>query len=153
MSQPRYQEVPTDTIPLVETDGVSVRVVAGAYGDEVGPVTEIAAQPLYMDVTLEPYASFKLPVSEGHSAFAYVIEGGGSFAEGTFVEAVKMVVFEDGDSVHIEAGSDSHVRFILVAGAPFNEPIVPYGPFVMNTEEEIRQALADLRNGTFVQER
>jgi redox-sensitive bicupin YhaK (pirin superfamily) len=55
--------------------------------------------------------------------------------------------------VDIEAGSDSHVRFILVAGAPFNEPIVPYGPFVMNTEEEIRQALADLRNGTFVQER
>lgn len=152
MSQPRYQEVPTDTIPVVEVDGVNVRVVAGAYGDEVGPVTEIAAQPLYMDVTLEPEASFKLPVSEGHSAFAYVLEGGGSFAEDEFVEAVKMVVFEDGDSVHIEAGSDVHVRFILVAGAPFNEPIVPYGPFVMNTEEEIRQALADLRNGTFVQD-
>lgn len=152
MSQPRYQEVPTDTIPVVEVDGVSVRVVAGAYGDEVGPVTEIAAQPLYMDVTLEPDASFKLPVSEGHSAFAYVLEGGGSFAEDEFVEAVKMVVFEDGDSVHIEASSDLLVRFILVAGAPFNEPIVPYGPFVMNTEEEIRQALADLRNGTFVQD-
>jgi redox-sensitive bicupin YhaK (pirin superfamily) len=153
MSLPRYQEVPTDTIPMVETDGVKVRVVAGAYGDEVGPVTEIAAQPLYMDVTLEPDASFELPVSEGHSAFAYVLEGGGLFGEGEFVEAVKMVVFEDGDSVHIEAGPDSHLRFILVAGAPFNEPIVPYGPFVMNTEEEIRQALADLRNGTFVQDR
>jgi len=152
MSQPRYQEVPTDTIPIVEEDGVSVRVVAGAYGDEVGPVTEIAAQPLYMDVTLEPETSFRLPVSEGHSAFAYVLEGGGSFTENEFVEAVKMVVFEDGDSVHIEASSDLHVRFILVAGAPFNEPIVPYGPFVMNTEEEIRQALADLRNGTFVQD-
>ena len=151
MSQPRYQEVPTDTIPMVETDGVSVRLVAGEFDGNKGPVTEIAAQPLYMDVTLEPDASFELPVSEGHSAFAYVLEGGGLFGEGEFVEAVKMVVFEDGDSVHIEAGSDSHVRFILVAGAPFNEPIVPYGPFVMNTEEEIRQALADLRNGTFVQ--
>ena len=152
MSQPRYQEVPTDTIPLVETDGVRVRVVAGAYGDEVGPVTEITARPLYMDVTLEPEVSFDLPISEGHSAFAYVLEGGGSFAEGAFVEAVKMVVFEDGDSVQIEAGPNLPVRFILVAGAPFNEPIVPYGPFVMNTEEEIRQALADLRNGTFVQD-
>jgi hypothetical protein len=151
MSQPRYQEVPTDTIPMVETDGVSVRLVAGEFDGKKGPVTEIAAQPLYMDVTLEPDASFELPVSEGHSAFAYVLEGGGLFGEGEFVEAVKMVVFEEGDSVHIEAGSDSHVRFILVAGAPFNEPIVPYGPFVMNTEEEIRQALADLRNGTFVQ--
>ena len=151
MSQPRYQEVPTDTIPMVETDGVSVRLVAGEFDGNKGPVTEIAAQPLYMDVTLEPDASFELPVSEGHSAFAYVLEGGGLFGEGEFVEAVKMVVFEEGDSVHIEAGSDSHVRFILVAGAPFNEPIVPYGPFVMNTEEEIRQALADLRNGTFVQ--
>ena len=152
MSQPRYQEVPTDTIPLVETDGVRVRVVAGAYVDEVGPVTEIAAQPLYMDVRLEPAVLFELPVSEGHSAFAYVLEGGGSFAEGAYVEAVKMVVFEDGDSVQIEAGPKLPVRFILVAGAPFNEPIVPYGPFVMNTEEEIRQALADLRNGTFVQD-
>jgi hypothetical protein len=128
-----------------------VRLVAGEFDGKKGPVTEIAAQPLYMDVTLEPDASFELPVSEGHSAFAYVLEGGGLFGEGEFVEAVKMVVFEEGDSVHIEAGSDSHVRFILVAGAPFNEPIVPYGPFVMNTEEEIRQALADLRNGTFVQ--
>ena len=152
MSQPRYQEVPTDTIPIVETDGVKVRLVAGAYGDEAGPVTEIAAKPLYMDVTLEPDALFELSVPEGHSAFAYVLEGGGLFGEGEFVKAVKMVVFEDGDSVHIEAGPDSHLRFILVAGAPFNEPIVPYGPFVMNTEEEIRQALADLRNGTFVQE-
>ena len=155
MSQPRYQEVPADTIPVVEKEGVKVRVVAGAYGDEVGPVTEIAAQPLYMDVTIEPDASFELPITEGHTAFAYVLEGEGKFGiaeDGEFVEAVKMVVFSDGDAIHIEAESESHVRFILIAGAPFNEPIVPYGPFVMNTEEEIRQALADLRNGTFVQD-
>ena len=155
MSQPRYQEVPADTIPVVEKEGVKVRVVAGAYGDEVGPVTEIAAQPLYIDVTMEPDASFELPITEGHTAFAYVLEGEGKFGiaeDGEFVEAVKMVVFSDGDAIHIEAESESHVRFILIAGAPFNEPIVPYGPFVMNTEEEIRQALADLRNGTFVQD-
>lgn len=155
MSQPRYQEVPTDTIPAVEKDGVKVRVVAGAYGDEVGPVTEITAQPLYMDVTLEPEASFELPITEGHTAFAYVLDGEGKFGigeDGEFVEAVKMVVFSDGDAIYVEAEPESHVRFILIAGAPFNEPIVPYGPFVMNTEEEIRQALADLRNGTFVQD-
>ncbi len=155
MSRPRYQEILMDTIPVIETDGVSVRLVAGEFDGKKGPVTEIAAQPLYMDVTLDPEASFDLPVSEGHSAFAYVLEGEGVFGddeEGTIVEAVKMVVFEGGESVHIEAGPDSHVRFLLVSGAPFNEPIVPYGPFVMNTEEEIRQALADLRNGTFVQD-
>jgi hypothetical protein len=155
MSQPRYQEVPTDTIPLVETDGVSVRVIAGAYGDEVGPVTEIAAQPLYMDVTLDNGASFELPVLEGHTAFAYVLEGNGIFGigeDGESVEAVKMVVFTDGNSIHIDAGLGSSVRFMLIAGAPINEPIVPYGPFVMNTEEEIRQALTDLRNGTFVKD-
>jgi redox-sensitive bicupin YhaK (pirin superfamily) len=155
LSKPRYQEVATDTIPMVESNGVSVRVVAGSYGGRRGPVTEIAVQPLYMDVTLDNGASFELPVPEGHTAFAYVLEGNGIFGigeDGESVEAVKMVVFTDGNSIHIDAGLGSSVRFMLIAGAPINEPIVPYGPFVMNTEEEIRQALTDLRNGTFVKD-
>jgi hypothetical protein len=155
LSKPRYQEVATDTIPMVESNGVSVRVVAGSYGGRKGPVTEIAVQPLYMDVTLDNGASFELPVPEGHTAVAYVLEGNGIFGigeDGESVEAVKMVVFTDGNSIHIDAGLGSSVRFMLIAGAPINEPIVPYGPFVMNTEEEIRQALTDLRNGTFVKD-
>jgi redox-sensitive bicupin YhaK (pirin superfamily) len=156
MGQPRYQEVTADSIPTVEMDGVKVRVVAGEYGGVQGPVTQIAAKPLYMDVTLEPGTVFILPVPEGHTAVAYLFEGEGYFGgdgqeQGEFVEAVSMAVFGDGDRVQVQGGADSPARFMLIAGAPFEEPIVPYGPFVMNTREEIRQALADLRNGTFVE--
>jgi redox-sensitive bicupin YhaK (pirin superfamily) len=156
MSQPRYQEVSAANIPAVERDGVKMRVVAGEYDGIRGPVTEIAAKPLYMDVTLEPGVEFSLPVPLGHTVIAYIFEGEGLFGmdgdgQGEFIQAVRMAVFEDGDQVRAQAGPDASVRFMLMAGAPFNEPIVPYGPFVMNTEEEIRQALQDLRNGTFVQ--
>jgi len=157
MSPPRYQEVETDTIPTVISDGVSVRLVAGEYGGAHGPVTEIAAQPLYMDVSLEPGAAFQVPVPTNHTAVAYVFEGAGSFGTddgsegGEDVEAVKLVVFGEGEQIGVKAGDETMVRFMLMAGAPFHEPIVPYGPFVMNTEEEIRRALSDLRNGTFVE--
>jgi redox-sensitive bicupin YhaK (pirin superfamily) len=157
MRRPRYQEVNGASIPTVERDGLRIRLVAGEYEGIVGPVGEIAAKPIYMDVTLEPGVEFQLPVLEGHSVVAYLFEGGGQFGlddagEGEFVEAVRMVVFEDGDHIRVRAATDSTARFMLIVGAPFNEPIFPYGPFVMNTREEIQQALADLRNGTFVQE-
>ena len=156
MSQPRYQEVTADTIPQVVEADVKVRVVAGEYKGVRGPVTEIAAQPIYMDITLEPGANFFLPVANEHFAVAYVFEGEGLFGvdddgQGEFVEAVKMVVFDEGDLIGIQAGLAASLRFMLMAGAPFREPIAPYGPFVMNTQEEIRQAFEDLRNGTFVQ--
>jgi redox-sensitive bicupin YhaK (pirin superfamily) len=156
MSQPRYQEVNADSIPIVEKDGVKARVVAGEYAGIKGPVTEIAARPLYMDITLEPGIEFYLPVPEGHSTVAYLFEGSGVFGldgkdQGESVEAVRMVVFEDGDHIRVRAAADSSARFMLMAGGPFKEPIAPYGPFVMNTPQEIQQALADLRNGTFVQ--
>jgi len=156
MSRPRYQEVIASSIPTVEKDGVKVRVVAGEYGGVQGPVTEIAAKPLYMDVTLDPGTVFTLPVPEGHTAVAYLFEGTGFFGgdgqeQGEFVEGGSMVVFGDGDRVQVQGGTDSAARFMLIAGAPFKEAIVPYGPFVMNTQEEIMQALADLRNGTFVE--
>jgi redox-sensitive bicupin YhaK (pirin superfamily) len=157
MSEPRYQEVVSSTIPSTEMDGARVRVVAGEYGGVKGPVTEIAAQPLYMDVALEPSIEFKLPVPEGHSAVAYLFEGKGVFGmdddgQGEMVEAVRMVIFGDGDHLRIQAAEDSQAHFVLIAGAPFGEPIVPYGPFVMNTEDEILTALDELKNGTFIKD-
>ncbi len=157
MCPPRYQEVNASAIPTVEKAGVKVRVVAGEYEGIQGPVTEIAAQPLYMEVTLEPGAEMCLPTSEEHRVVAYLFDGEGLFGldgdgQGESVTAVRMVVFEDGDHVRIRAGAGARARFMLMAGAPFHEPIFPYGPFVMNTPEEIQQALADLRNGTFVQD-
>ncbi len=156
MRAPRYQEVTSDTIPSAASageNGSKVRVVAGQYDGVSGPVTEIAAHPLYMDVTLKAGEDFSLPVPMGHTVVAYVFEGRGLFGDGVdqIVEAVRMVTFGEGDLVLARAAPNSHVRFMLMAGAPFGEPIVPYGPFVMNTEAEIMQAMTDLRNGTFVQ--
>lgn len=148
MSQPRYQEVAGDTIPVVEKDGVSIRLVAGELDGVRGPVTEIAAAPLYMDVKLAPGSRFSLSIPAGHTALAYVFEGVGEFADQP-VEAVSMVVFQD-DGDQIEVKSEAGVRFMLIAGAPFKEPIVPYGPFVMNTREEIEETIRELRNGTFI---
>ena len=148
MSQPRYQEVAASAIPVVEKDGVTIRLVAGEFDGVRGPVTEIAASPLYMDVKLAPGSSFIYPVPSGHTTLAYVFEGTGEFG-GQVVESVSMVVFND-DGDQIEVMSESGVQFMLISGAPFKEPIVPYGPFVMNTVEEIQQAIQDLRNGTFV---
>jgi hypothetical protein len=157
MSHPRYQEVTADTIPTVAQDGASVRVVAGEFAGVRGPVTEIAARPLYMDITLEATAEIDLPVPPVHTAVAYLFAGAGLFGldeagRGEEVEAACMIVFGEGDHVRIQASPASAARFIWMAGGPFNEPIVPYGPFVMNSREEIMQALADLRNGTFVQD-
>jgi redox-sensitive bicupin YhaK (pirin superfamily) len=156
MGQPRYQEVNSKTIPMVERDGVKARVVAGKYSGVKGPVTEIAAQPLYMDVTLDPEVTFHLPVPGRHSIYAYLFEGEAAFDNdddkiGELVEAVSMVVFGHGESIHVQTSPESNARFLLMAGAPIKEPIVPYGPFVMNTQEEIQQAFSDLQNGTFVE--
>jgi len=150
MGEPRYQEVSADTIPSVKKDGVTVRLVAGEVDGISGPVTEIAASPLYMDAKLAPASKFSIPVPEGHTALAYVFEGRGLFgAECEPVEAVRMAVFGEGDRIEVETENEA-VRFMLIAGGPFREPIVPYGPFVMNTVEEIQQTLAELRNGTFI---
>ena len=157
MSQPRYQEVKEADIPTVHNNGTAVRIVAGEYQGVQGPVGQIAARPLYMDVTLQPQTSFIQPVPLGHTAVAYIFEGAGIFGldqnneNGTAVQADTMVIFDDGDEIRVTAAADNHLRFMFMAGGPFHEPIVPYGPFVMNTPQEIQQALEDLRNGTFVQ--
>ena len=148
MSQPRYQEVGMGNIPVIEKDGATIRLVAGEIDNVRGPVTEIAAAPLYMDVKLAPGSRFVYPVPSGHTALAYVFHGTGEFG-GNAVESVSMVVFKD-DGDQIEVKTDAGVQFMLIAGAPFKEPIVPYGPFVMNTREEIQQTLEELRNGTFI---
>jgi redox-sensitive bicupin YhaK (pirin superfamily) len=156
MGQPRYQEVKDTDIPTIQNNGTAVRLVAGQFEGVQGPVGQIAARPLYMDITLQPGTTFNQPVPAGHTAVAYIFEGAGLFGldqnneGGETVEAVRMVIFNDGDHIRVQAVPDSPLRFMFIAGAPFHEPIVPYGPFVMNTPQEIQQARADLRNGTFV---
>lgn len=156
MSQPRYQEVAANTIPVVEKDGVKIRLVAGDLDGVRGPVTEISAAPLYMDVKLAPGSRFSLPIPSGHTTLAYVFEGTGEFGGDPSagsgqvpVESVSMIVFND-DGDQVEVKSEAGVRFMLIAGAPFKEPIFPYGPFVMNTKEEIEETIRELRNGTFI---
>ncbi len=132
-----------------------MRIVAGEFGGVLGPVRDIAAQPLYMDVTLQPGAQFDLPLPEMHTAVLYLFEGKVSLEQDTEalsapVEAVRLLVLGQGDHMRLHSVGQGPARFMLMAGAPYGEPIVPYGPFVMNTEEEIRQALSDLKSGTFV---
>jgi quercetin 2,3-dioxygenase len=152
MTKPRYQEILSAAIPEVRRDdGTLVRVIAGAVGDVRGPVTDIFADPEYLDVALPEHAGFEQPVTRGHNAFAYVFAGGGTFGDGAAaLSSPKLIVLGDGDVVRAQAGADG-LHFLLVSGAPLGEPIARYGPFVMNTREEILQALADLRDGTFVQ--
>jgi hypothetical protein len=163
MDRPRYQEVPAARIPEVDReDGVHARIVVGELDGVSGPVTEIAAEPSYIDVTVPAGGTFVEPVPHGHTAFAYVFRGAGRFGaaavcaaggeqggDGELVPRPRLVIFADGDLVMARAG-DEPLRFLLVSGAPLGEPIARYGPFVMNTRAEIEQALRDLRDGTFV---
>lgn len=148
MSAPRYQEVTASTIPTYEKDGIKIRVVAGTVNGVNGPVEDIAASPLYMDVELASASEWHFPIPNGHTALAYVFDGEGVFS-GETVNAIRLIKFSDGDHITVKTEND-YVRFMLIAGAPFKEPIVPYGPFVMNTLEEIQETLKELRNGTFI---
>ncbi len=155
LTKPRYQEVAAKQIPEVgRENGVHMRVIAGSVDGVRGAVKEIAADPTYLDVSVPADAVFKQAVPRGHTAFAYVYEGEGQFgvntkSAGTNVRGPKLVVFTDGDTVEIGA-APADVKFLLISGQPLHEPVARYGPFVMNTAEEIQQALMDLRNGTFV---
>ncbi len=155
LSKPRYQEIAAKHIPEIkQANGVRIRVIAGSVDGVQGAVKEIAANPTYLDVCVPADAVFSQTIPRGHTAFAYVYDGEGQFgvgadAAGTHVKAQKLVVFSDGDRVEIRA-AQTGVRFLLISGKPLGEPVARYGPFVMNTPEEIQQALLDLRNGTFV---
>ena len=155
MTKPRYQDIISNQIPEVtREDGVKIRVIAGEVDGVRGAISEIFADPAYLDVSIPAKGSFSHPVEKEHTAFAYVFEGRGFFgsdenAQQSSVSQPGLVVFDEGD--YIQAGAANEpVRFLLISGKPLNEPIARYGPFVMNTQEEIQQALKDLKNGTFV---
>ena len=155
MTRPRYQDVRAAEIPeLKKEGGAGVRVITGTVDGVSGPVSGIAANPIYLDVSVPAHASFLQPIERGHTAFAYVFEGEAKFAgggkeDGALVSHPRLVVFGDGDYVEVVTGKQP-VRFLLVSGKPLHEPVARYGPFVMNTEQDIQQTLLELRQGTFV---
>ena len=172
MTTPRYQDVKSGEIPEVtDDDGTVVRVVCGDFWGKSGPVEGVAANPRYLDVWVPPGRRKTLPVETNRHAFAYVFEGSGSFRDASRPKPVKtdlvgstggevleftgnrsLVLFDSGDEVTVQAG-DAGVRFLLVSGQPLKEPVAWRGPIVMNTEEELNQAWAELRNDTFIKDR
>ena len=170
MTTPRYQDVPAAEIPeVVEDDGTRVRIVCGDFGGKHGPVQGVAADPRYLDVFVPAGKRKTLPVEVERHAFAYVFEGSGVFRGaskpfGVLTEKAvddgevlireqtgnrSLVVFDRGDEVTVQAGEQG-IRFLLVSGKPIEEPVAWYGPIVMNTQAELQQAVAELRNGTFI---
>jgi redox-sensitive bicupin YhaK (pirin superfamily) len=169
MTAPRYQDVQGADIPEVtDDDGTRARIICGSFWGQNGPVDGIAADPRYIDIWVPPGRRKSLPVETSRNAFAYVFEGSGRFANasaprGLLHEAVdgtetvtwepagdrSLVVFDRGDEVVVQAGEEG-IRFLLVSGKPLEEPVAWYGPIVMNTQAEIQQAVAELRNGTFL---
>jgi redox-sensitive bicupin YhaK (pirin superfamily) len=155
MTAPRYQNIASEQIPEISReDGVKIRLIAGEVDGIHGPVGDIFADPTYMDVSIPADGSFSYPIERGHTVFAYVFEGEGLFGtdgrhKGETVTRPRLVVLSDTGFFEARAAA-SHVRFLLISGKPLKEPIARYGPFVMNTQDEIQQALRDLKKGTFV---
>jgi redox-sensitive bicupin YhaK (pirin superfamily) len=144
MMPPRYQDIPPEAVPEVTFAGGMVRVIAGEFGGVTGPVAGIVTTPLYLDVRLDGEEALEAKVPAGHHAFLYVYEGALSVA-GRLMERGQLAVLDDGEAVRLEGRG----RAILVAARPLAEPVARYGPFVMNTQEEIHQAFADYRAGRF----
>jgi len=155
IAKPRYQDIRSAEIPEIKKEGaVRIRVITGTVDGVSGPVIGIAANPIYLDVFVPAHTTLIQPIHRGHTAFAYVFEGEARFAgdekeDGTMVSHPRLIVLGDGDYVKVVTG-EQPARFLLVSGKPLHEPIARYGPFVMNTQEEIEQTLQELRQGTFV---
>lgn len=173
MVTPRYQEIKAEEIPeLVDDDGTRVKVVTGSFGGKKGPVEGIAADPIYLDVSIPPGVRKSLPMDTRRNAFAYVFAGEARFrdasdprpapteqvTEGGFLDDSEtttladnrsLVLFSSGDEITLESGEEG-VRFLLVSGKPLQEPVAWHGPIVMNTQEELRQAFRELHEGTFL---
>jgi quercetin 2,3-dioxygenase len=170
MTTPRYQDIQSGDIPeITDDDGVSVRVIIGEFWGQSGPIDGIAAQPMYLDISVPPNVKKTLPVDTYAQAFAYVFAGGGAFAGASDPVGVRvekelagqelnirdlsgnrtLVRFDTGPEITVQAGPEG-VRFLLVAGRPIQEPVAWHGPIVMNTRDELREALSDLQNGTFI---
>jgi hypothetical protein len=148
MTAPRYQDIQGDDIPEAEVaPGVHARVIAGELAGVKGAVTKVATEPVYYDLQFDAGKSLTVPLPETHNAFIYVYEGSiRAGADAVGVDRGELALLGQGDSLVLASG-DEPGRLILVAGRPLNEPIARYGPFVMNTTDEIRQAFADYQSG------
>ncbi len=170
MTAPRYQDVKAAEIPVIEEDdGTVVKVIVGEFHGRKGPVDGIAAEPQYLDISVPAGRRKSFRIDTYRRAFAYVFEGAGRFRDASRPQGVllekevrgeevnirdlsgnrTLIRFGTGDEVTVTAGPRG-IRFLLVSGAPIQEPVAWHGPIVMNTQEEIRQAMADLRNGSFI---
>jgi len=169
MTAPRYQDVVAKDIPeVVDDDGTRVRVICGEFWGKKGPIEGVAADPRYVDISVPPGRRKRLAVDTSRNAFAYVFAGSGTFRDASEPRAVQtdavgsgattesddarnrsLVLFDSGDEVLVQAG-DEGIRFLLVSGKPLEEPVAWYGPIVMNTREQLQQAMAELRDGTFI---
>jgi redox-sensitive bicupin YhaK (pirin superfamily) len=169
MTAPRYQEVKAADVPVVvDDDGTKVGVICGTFGNASGPADGVAAEPMYLDVSVPAGKRKTIPVATTRHAFAYVFAGTGKFCNASTPLAVptepvgwadtsppaeagnrSLVLFDNGDELTVSAG-DSGVRFLLISGVPLREPVAWYGPIVMNTQEELRQAFEELERGTFL---
>ena len=169
MAPPRYQEVKAPEIPIVtDDDGTQVRIVCGDFWGKKGPVEGVAADPIYLDITVPAGRRKSLPVETSRHAFAYVFSGDGKFCNASGPLAVptesvgwsdknppaeadnrSLILFDSGDEVTVQAGEDG-IRFLLVSGKPLQEPVAWYGPIVMNTQQELQQAFQELERGTFL---
>jgi redox-sensitive bicupin YhaK (pirin superfamily) len=169
MTAPRYQDIGSKDIPEVtEDDGTHVRVICGEFWGQRGPVDGVAAEPRYLDVSVQPGRKVHLPVDRTNHVFAYVFAGAGRFrdasqplgvpneisggvdaANATETGNRSLVLFDRGDEVVVQAG-DEGMRFLLVSGKPIQEPVAWYGPIAMNTRDELQRAYDELRSGTFI---
>ncbi|MDC1481374.1 pirin family protein [Ascidiaceihabitans sp.] len=170
MTDPRYQDIAGNDVPqIIDDDGTVVKIITGNFWGKAGPVDGIAADPLFLDVSIPPNGRKTLPVDTRANAFAYVFAGKGSFVDASTPVGVRvekevageelnirdmtgnrtLVRFGNGDDVTVQAGPDG-VRFLLIAGRPLQEPVAWHGPIVMNTQAELQQAMRDLQNGNFI---
>ncbi len=169
MTAPRYQDVKAADIPIItDDDGSQVRIVSGSFWGTTGPVDRIAADPIYLDVSIPPNKRKSLPIETTRNAFAYVFAGGGKFCNASGPLAVptegagwsdtappeeadnrSLVLFDRGDELTVQAG-DKGIRFLLITGKPLLEPVAWYGPIVMNTQDQLREAFRELQQGTFL---
>jgi len=163
MTQPRYRDVTRDQIPeVVLGNGTSIRIICGhAYGKQ-GPVQDIFIDPSYLDIRIPPGQVFTHPTQQGHTVFAYIIDGQGVFGPNAIASSAQedddttnrvsnetLVLFNDGHQVAVSTANDA-VRFLLISGKPLREPVAWQGPIVMNTREELRIAFEEYQNGTFI---
>lgn len=151
MSEPEYQEVAPEAIPEIEAGDAHIRLLAGTREGQRGPVSDPNTQVQYLDVSLSPGGRFEHALPPEHTAFLYLFEGGARLGDQELAPQ-HLAVLSEGDRVVLQAG-DSGARLLLVAGRPLGEPIVQHGPFVMNTRDEIEQAMRDYRDGRLVRDK